>query len=265
MHPEEIFDRGARRLKRKRMASFTSSDRWLIARMAEELLARWQDDGQTKGRFLIFGYDFGLLSTPLKASGAQVILADPANINAGNDQHLCCDEDRLPLRDQALDGIFAINSLDTVHDLPGALLLFRRALKPGGFFKAAFAGAGSGEKARAIARRAEGDSRAISRFHPQIDVRAAGDLLARAGFEQNVADVDDFEARYSSLQRMAKDCRANGLSNVLADRHPASPAAWQKAQNLFAEQKESDGKMPEAFCLVYLSARVRQFPKVPAA
>ena len=109
------------------------------------------------------------------------------------------DEDRLPFADHAFDLIVSVGALDSVNDLPGALTLIRRALRPDGLFLAAFAGAGSLPRLRAAMRAAEEaeDIAASPHIHPQIDVRAAGDLLGRAGFALPVVDSD---GRHGALQ-----------------------------------------------------------------
>jgi NADH dehydrogenase [ubiquinone] 1 alpha subcomplex assembly factor 5 len=103
------------------------------------------------------------------------------------------------------------------------LTLIRRALKPDGLFLGAFAGAGSLPRLRQAMRAAEAaEGRDPSpRIHPQIDVRAAGDLLARAGFALPVADREVIEARYTALPRLLSDLRLTGATNILAQRSKA--------------------------------------------
>ncbi len=111
-----------------------------------------------------------------------------------------CDEDRLPFADGAFDLVVSVGALDSVNDLPGALLLTRRALKPDGLFLAALAGAGSLARLRRAMLAADAaEGGAAPRVHPQIDVRAAGDLLVRAGFALPVVDAQPVEVRFRSL------------------------------------------------------------------
>ena len=56
------------------------------------------------------------------------------------------------------------------------------------------------------------------RIHPQIDVRAAGDLLVRAGFALPVVDRDVIEVRYRALGNLVADLRAMAAGNILARR-----------------------------------------------
>ena len=88
------------------------------------------------------------------------------------------DATALPFADGAFDLIVSVGALDTVNDLPGALLLARRALRPDGLFMAAFAGAGSLIRLKqAMLAADEAGNGASAHVHPQIDVRAAGDLV----------------------------------------------------------------------------------------
>ena len=106
------------------------------------------------------------------------------------------------------DLIASVGRLDTINDLPGALALARRALTPEGLFLAAFAGAGSLPALRRAVRageEAEGTG-AAPRIHPQIDVRAAGDLLLRAGFALPVVDRDGVDVRSAYAPPLVATC-----------------------------------------------------------
>src|SRR3546814_8603837 len=81
-------------------------------------------------------------------------------------------------------------------DMPGAVILVRRILRPDGLFLAAFAGAGSLPVLRSALLAGDAD-RPAQHIHPQIDVRSAGDLLSRAGFAMPVADGDSLTVRRS--------------------------------------------------------------------
>lgn len=81
-----------------------------------------------------------------------------------------------------------------------------------------------------------GDGAAVAaRFHPQIEVRGAGDLLARANFSLPVAESETLSARYRTLDRLIGDLRANGLTNCLAQRVPLKKADYAKIAGQFSE------------------------------
>lgn len=157
----------------------------------------------------------------------------------------------------AYDLVASVGRLDTINDLPGALVLVRRALRPDGLFLAAFAGAGSLPALRRAMRageEAEGRGTA-PRIHPQIDVRAAGDLLLRAGFALPVVDRDVVEVRYAALPQLVADLRAMGATNQLAGQSapPLGRIGLAAAIADFAAQAGPDGKTAERFEIVHLS------------
>jgi NADH dehydrogenase [ubiquinone] 1 alpha subcomplex assembly factor 5 len=96
---------------------------------------------------------------------------------------------------------------------------------------------------------------AAPRIHPQIDVRAAGDLLGRAGFALPVADGHGFDVRFPALAALVADLRAMGGTNLLAgrSRKPLGRTALAAAQSDFAAHADPDGKTSERFEIVYLS------------
>jgi len=124
------------------------------------------------------------------------------------------DEER-PLPFAGFDFIASLGTLDTVNDLPGALVHLRGALAPGGLLIASFVGAGSLPALRTAMLAADGD-RPAPRLHPMVDVRAGAQLVQRAGFADPVADGRSLTVLFSSLERLVGDLRAQGLGNVLA-------------------------------------------------
>jgi SAM-dependent methyltransferase len=147
--------------------------------------------------------------------------------------------------------VVACGGLDQVNDLPGALTLIRRVLKPDGLFLAAFVGAGSLPKLRTAILGAE--DRAVARLHPQIDVRSAGDLLARAGFALPVSDSERVTVRYGSLIALLADLRGTATTSLLAGPvHSLTRTAIARAVAEFQRGADADGKSGEAIEIVYL-------------
>lgn len=150
--------------------------------------------------------------------------------------------------------IASLGELDTVNDLPGALIHLRAALAPDGLFVATMLGAGSLPKLRAAMLAGDGE-RPAARIHPQIDHRAASALLQRAGFVRQVVDHHTLTVRYGSLDRLVADVRDHGQNSVLADRAPPlSKAALARANVAFIAQADDDGKISEQFEVLTLTA-----------
>ena len=104
------------------------------------------------------------------------------------------------------------------------------------------------------AEEAEGGD-ASPRIHPQIDVRAAGDLLARAGFALPVVDRETVDGALRVAGRSwSRDLRAMGATNILAarSRRPFGRLGLAAAAADFAARR-ADGKTAERFEIVHLS------------
>ena len=159
-----------------------------------------------------------------------------------------------PLAGGPYDLIVSLGELDTINDLPGALIHLRGALAPGGLLLAAMTGAGSLPRLRKAMLAADGE-RPAGRVHPQIDSGAASALLQRAGFARQVADQYALTVRYASLGGLVADLRDQGLTSVLADRAPAlGKAALERAKVAFIAHAEDDGKVSETFEILTMTA-----------
>lgn len=252
MDQREPFDRRLRRLRRERASLRASDADYLLRRAAAELLERLAGIKREFRRALLIGAGGAMLAPPLHALGINVIVAE-AGAGLGDIQ---CDEDRLPFADGVFDLILSLGTLDSVNDLPGALALIRRALRPDGLFLGAFAGAGSLPALRRsmhAAEQAEGLP-ASPRIHPQIDLRAAGDLLARAGFALPVVDGETLKVRFGSLAQLVADLRAMGATNLLESRsrRAIGRVGLEAATADFSAQADPDGKTTDRFEIVYL-------------
>ena len=151
------------------------------------------------------------------------------------------------------DLIVAAFVLDSVNDLPGALIHARRALAPGGLLLATLIGAGSLPALRSIMLAADGE-RPAPRLHPQVDVRAGAQLLQRAGLADPVADARSLAVRFRSLAGLVGDLRDQGLTGVLVQGGaPLGRAALARAEAAFSAMADAGGRVTERFELLTLS------------
>ena len=243
-----IFDRVARRLRRDRAAAGYADHDFLRAAMLDGIGERLA----TVKRTFVDVLDLGCFDAAFRLPGARVARVDAGFGFARAAGGLQADEDRLPFADGSFDLVVSAGVLDQVDDLPGALTLIRRVLRPDGLFLGAFVGAGSLPALRAAWRAAEAE-RPAARLHPQIDVRAAGDLLVRAGFALPVADVETLTVRYRDLGRLVADLRGMAAGNLLLGRTPATLTIIAAATQAFAAAADADGRTAERFNLIFLT------------
>jgi SAM-dependent methyltransferase len=246
--PPTIFSPARRTAVRSRIAGLQrrpGAAGFVIEDMVEDTLERLAFLRHEPGRALVIGDRSGALVAALLESGAEVTEVEPAE---GFDEES-------PFPSGGFDFVASLATLDTVNDLPGALIHIRRALAPGGRAIASFVGAGSLPALRRIMLAADGE-RPAARVHPLVDVRAGAQLLQRAGWADPVADSRTVSVAYRSLERLVADLRAQGLGNVLASRAPPlGKAGLERARRAFAAEADADGRVVEAFQILTLSGR----------
>ena len=255
MSADKPFDRRLRRLRRDRAAAAPKASRYLHGLAADELIERLSWVKRDFVEALNIGAADDYLSTQLRTRAMKVTSCDAGRL-FGRATGVQCDEDHSPFADASFDLVASVGVLDSVNDLPGALTLIRRVLRPDGLFLAAFAGAGSLPRLRSAmlaADSAEGAA-ASPRMHPQIDVRAAGDLLLRAGFALPVVDCDSVTVRFASLPVLVADLRSMAATNILAQRsqRPIGRRGLAAAVADFSAAADGDGKTAERFEILYL-------------
>ncbi|MFN3516621.1 MAG: class I SAM-dependent methyltransferase [Novosphingobium sp.] len=225
--PPQIFAPARRLAARRRALALQrrpGAARYLLDDMVDDVLERLSFLRHQPATALVIGDWTGTLAAALRAQGCAVTEAEPA---AGF-------VEEAPYPTTGFDLIASLGTLDTVNDLPGALIHIRSALAPGGLAIASFSGAGSLPALREAMLAADGD-RPAPRLHPAVDVRAGGQLLQRAGWANPVIDSRSLKVRYSSFFSLLADLRGQGLSNCLARRGPVpGKAALARAEEKFA-------------------------------
>ena len=249
MSVPEIFERSLRRARRDRALPGYAAHDFLRAYMLDAIDERLAMVRRSFADVLDLGCFAGGFAPP---PGARVARIDAGFGFARALGGVQADEDRLPFANAAFDLVVSAGVLDSVNDLPGALSLVRRVLRPDGLFLGAFVGAGSLSTLRACLRDAEAD-RPVARLHPQVDVRAAGDLLMRAGFALPVADSETLTVRYRDLFGLLRDLRGMAATNIMPDRVALRRNTIAQAAKAFADRADSGGRTPEQFEIIFLT------------
>jgi SAM-dependent methyltransferase len=263
--PPRVFDRDLinRRLDRAwaRRASDGRAD-FLLARAAQDLGERLS---LVKRRFEAAA-DFGSPgphgAIELAAGGHvdSIVRIAPTRASLGTGDFLGAigDLERLPVGDGRLDLAVSLLALQTVNDLPGALLQMRRALKPDGLLIAALIGGETLTELRQSVTIAESEvlRGASPRVSPFVDARALGGLAQRAGLALPVVDLDRAIVRYADMFALVADLRAMGAANALDERSrkPLRRDVLIRAAALYAERfADADGRVRATFDLVWLA------------
>lgn len=259
--PHMIFDRPLirRRLTRGRSDSGTDFlTRYAIENLCERLAVVKRDFSA----ILDLGGSSPELAEKLalECEGRMVVRLAPTAQTIGSPPLLRVvgDEELPPLAPERFDLAVSTLGLQTVNDLPGALIQIRRALKPDGLFLGCLLGGRSLQELRAALTTAEAElcGGASPRVAPFADVRDMGGLLQRAGFALPVADSEPLLVRYADMFSLMADLRAMGAANALIARRrlPASKRLFLRAAEIYAQHfADGDGRVRATFELIFIS------------
>lgn len=250
----DLFDRNLRALRRDRAARI-GTELFLFDRAFDDCLDRLRDISRPFGNALLLGCPSEDWPKRLGAIVGNVDVMDPGALFASRARGAQVEEDRQDFGEQYYDLCVAIGTLDTVNDLPLALQLLGRSLRPDSPLIGAIAGGNSLPALRASlieAGRAEGS--VVARTHPRIEPNSLAQLLAAAGFAMPVVDVDRVHLRYKDLDALVRDLRAMAATAVLAERpRPLSRNEATHAHNAFSAQA-ADGRTGELVEILHFLA-----------
>jgi len=236
--PQRRLDRYRRALARQDGAD---AGTFVFDDMVEDIVERLEFTRAEPGSALVMGDVSGQLAPALQSRGFEVESPEPGYLD---------EEQPYP---RTFRYVLSLGLLDTLNDLPGALVHMRNALEPGGMMIAQCLGAGTLPAMRQAVQVADRE-RTFARIHPQIDRPAASGLMSRAGFAKQVVDSRTLRARYGAFNRLVSDLRDQGLTGILADAPPAfTRSAWARAQAGFEPLREEDGKVTETFEILSLT------------
>jgi NADH dehydrogenase [ubiquinone] 1 alpha subcomplex assembly factor 5 len=250
--PLEIFNRKRRRALRNR-AGLRGNPSFLWQYVADDLSDRLVDVSRSFESALIIGPMAQFAQQILVQRAAAVSLAVLSEAERIDASTAIIEEDQLPFTAASFDLVICAGTLDSVNDLPGALVQIRRCLRPDGLFLGHMFGAGTLAQLKTSLLGAEQNG-AASHIHPQVDLRSAADLLTRTGFALPVVDSDTTTVRYSDWRRLVDDVRDMGVGNSLAGPrrylggcfNDLLTASWSTCA-------APDGKVAEQFVHIHMS------------
>ncbi len=244
--PPEIFSarrRQARAARAQALRRRKGAADWLAEALVEDTLERIEFLSLEPCRALVMGTGGAELGRLLERKAFRITLAEADTLDL---------ERPLPFGGFGL--IASLGALDTVNDLPGALIHHRNALAPGGVMLVSMIGAGSLPRLRAALLAADGE-RPAARLHPAVDARSGAGLLQRAGFTRQVSDSWTLRLRYGAMDDLVADLRTQGLTSALNDSAPPlTRAGLDRARAAFLDDADRHGRVVETLEILTLTA-----------
>ena len=251
--PADLFDMKLRALRRDRAARL-GPELFLYDRVFGDCLERIAMMQRRFGRALLVGCPDPQFALRLREVADEVEVIDPSMLVATAADGQAVIEDRWEPESGRYNLIVAIGTLDTVNDLPRALLAMRFALARDGLLVGALSGGDTLPQLRAAMRAADQlAGGAVPHIHPRVEPAALVGLLGSAGFERPVVDIDRVPVSYPSLDRLVSDLRRMGATNLLSarSRRPMSRSERDAAAAAFAAA--GDGRTTEIFEILHFA------------
>jgi len=250
--PRPLFSSARHRAQRDRMVNVPASANFLAPVIAETIVDRLAMVTRAFPRILLIGAHDPALTAHLRGIAHELTIVEAGPRLAARTGAMVCEADSIDLPFASLDLVVWPGGLDSLNDVPGALVRLRALLAPDGLLLGVFVGDGSLPRLRRAVM-ADG-VRPIARMHPQIDLSAIGNLLQRVGFTLPVVDVEALTVRYGDWLALVRDLRAGGMASRL---DPAPPPLTRteiaSITAAFAAQADADGRVAESFRLVHFS------------
>ena len=273
MESQAPFDRRAVRAHRDRAADTIGAAGFLVTAAAAGLADRLDDIARQFPRALDLGCGGGAAAKAIAGHGGiqswvhadfSTAMAQATRVALGGRDHtalasvVTADEEALPFALGAFDVIVGALTLHWVNDLPGALVQARRCLAADGLFLVALLGGDTLFELRdALAEAEQEVEGGVSpRTSPFLDVRDAGDLLARAGFDMAVADADTTVVSYPDPLALMADLRAMAETNAVHARRKIftrRATLLRAAEIYFETHGDSQGRIPATFQFVTMT------------
>jgi SAM-dependent methyltransferase len=261
MSAPQVFDRALVRAYRRRALAL-GPETFLIDRAAEDLAERLSAVLRQFALAVDLGSPTDAVRRALvgRSEIGTIVAVDSIPDALARDPGLkiIADEEVLPFANGTLDLVVSALALQSVNDLPGALVQIRRALKPDGLLLGCLLGGETLTELRQSFAAAELEVEGGISPHvaPFPDVREIGALLQRAGFALPVTDVDRVVVRYASPFALMQDLRRMGAGNALIERRrtPLRRATLARMVEFYRERfADSDGKVRATFEIVWLT------------
>jgi NADH dehydrogenase [ubiquinone] 1 alpha subcomplex assembly factor 5 len=251
----DLFDMDARAARRDR-ASRTGPVLFLYERAFTDILDRLATIRRGFSSALLIGTPDRRWPDMLAQFAERVTVVDSGCEFARAAGGIQVREDAIDLDPESFDLIVAAGTLDSVNDLPQALLRLHLLLKPDSLLIGVMAGGETLPRLRQAMRSADmAIGTASPHVHPRVEPSALAQLLGSAGFAMPVVDIDRVPVAYRHLRTLVADLRGMGVTNILS----ARPRTGLSRVALAAAERDFGGDGPgsrttETFELLHFAA-----------
>lgn len=239
---------------RRDRAARQGPELFLLERAFDDCLERLSLVQRRFDRAVLLGCPDPGWTSRLSAYADRIEVVDPglAFARSGDGRQIV--EDQWQPDAESYDLAVAIGTLDTVNDLPRALITLRWAMRGDAMLVGAMSGGDTLPRLRLAMRAADAvTGTAAPHVHPRVEPAALANLLAQAGFANPVVDVDRVNVAYPALDRLVADLRKMAATSVLNARsRPLSRDAARAAQAAFAAQA-ANGRTTETFEILHFA------------
>ncbi len=254
-----IFSRHTKRLQRGRALKNLERHDFLYREVADRMAELFSETVTAQFPLAVeLGSRNGYLQKALSGlAGIHTYLPCETTENTSG-VSLVLDEEWLPFKENSVPLFLSLLNLHWVNDLPGCLVQIRKALADKGLMVATMLGGQTlWELKAAIAEAASETGTALTpRISPFVEIKDAGMLLQRTGFNLPVADSDTITVMYPDAMALMYDLRGMGESNALVQRQksftaPGTLEAINAAYKKLFQTKE--GRVPATFEVITLT------------
>ena len=251
----EIFDTVLQRRNMRRAVALEDFPDFLHRLVSDEICDRISMILRDFGTIVILADHPSGLESRLNETGKHDVIFVGDQIGCGS---FTTDFECLPLADESVNCIISLLNLHGLNDVPGALMQYRRALKPDGLFVAALLGGGTFSELRQawLMAEAEATDGVTPRVAPFGDVRSFGALMQRAGFTLPVVDCDRMSVTYDCALSAMREVKHMGWANVMhgRSRKPVTRSLLAKVAAMYEGAcAGTDGRVPMSIEIVYLT------------
>ena len=249
-----LFDMELRALRRDRAARM-GPELFLLDRAFDDCVDRLSLMQCRFDRALLIGCADGQWAQRLREFADEIDVRDPGSLFACRSGGEPLVEDAWEPSARSYDLAVAVGTLDTVNDLPRALMTVRWALKEGALFLGTMSGGETVPRLRSAMRAADLVAGvAAPHVHPRIEASALAPLLSNAGFANPVVDVDRLAVSYRSLRDLVADLRRMAATNILCERSrtPLLKRCYSAAAEDFSAAGDGD-RTTESFEILHFA------------